>query len=79
MAKSKMFWLTLDKQGTAYSSAYILVWPYKAFPQKDRDAVYHAKETISWEIKLCPSSFKNVTGITLAPGQRIKARLVIKE
>ena len=77
MAKSKVFWMSLDKQGTGFSNRDIFVWPFKAFPKKDGDGVYHARtETIGWEFKLCPGSFKCVTGITLAPGQRIKARLI---
>ncbi len=76
MAKSKVFWITKDAYGTTLSSK-VFVWRYRAYPKRDSDGVYESG--MDPELDMCASGFANTTGITLAPGQRIKARLIVKE
>ena len=75
MAKSKVFWITRDAYQTNLSFK-VFVWPYRAYPKRDSDGVYDSG--MGPELHMCATGFANVTGITLAPGQRVKAQLVIK-
>lgn len=71
MAKSKVFWVTRDDIGNA---AYE-IWPYKRHPQQDESGEY----PMDSEHGFCCNNFETLTGITLAPGERVKARLIIQE
>ena len=76
MAKSKVLWITRDAYQTNLSEK-VYVWPYRAYPKRDIDGVYESG--LSPELDMCAEGFANVTGITLAPGQRVKVRLVKQE
>ncbi len=67
MAKSKVFWITRDKDG------YRCIWDYREFPKKDDDGMYCSDHG---RILNTSALIKHVT---LAPGQRVKATLEIKE
>lgn len=71
MAKSKVFWLTRDE----CSDSHYEIWPYREHPRNDENGIYPSGA----EFSCYCDSFEEFTGITLAPGQRVKARLVIKE
>ena len=75
MAKSKVFWITRDADASVGDE--IVIWPYRAYPQKDKHGDWLSDEGC---IDMFDDAlFEDWTGITLAPGQRRKARLVIKE
>ena len=76
MAKSKVFWITRDAYQTGLSTK-VFVWPYRAYPKRDIDGVYESD--MNSELDMCVKGFAKITGINLAPGQRVKARLVIGE
>ncbi len=71
MAKSKVFWITRDEGDNRDYE----IWPYKEYPQQNVLGEYSCRAPF----RCCCDEFEKLTGITLAPGQRVKARLVIKE
>ncbi len=78
MAKSKVFWLTRDDDNTICADRTFL-WCYRAYPKKNKHGSFssHSEDGLDvWRINFPPPMFAH---ITLKPGQRIKARLVIKE
>ena len=82
MAKSKVFWITRDE--LADSEDMIWAWDYICYPQKDTDGIWmlpdnKEKDRPNLNFEPLEDIFVEIFGITLAPGQRIKARLVIKE
>ncbi len=73
MSKSKTMWITRDDDGGSYT-AEIVAWPYKAYPQKDKEGDWCSdSECID---QFDDVFFANWTGITLKPGEKRKYRLV---
>ncbi len=78
MAKSKVFWLTRDDDNTICAGRTFL-WCYRAYPKKNKYGSFSSDSENSldeWRINYEPPFFAH---ITLAPGQRVKARLIIQE
>lgn len=73
MAKSKTLWITRD-----LDSEHVEVWFYKAHPHEVTDGEF-VSEQVEPAWVFCVAIFTKLTGITIAPGQRVKARLVIQE
>ncbi len=67
MAKSKVMWITRDALGNG-----VEIWAYRAHPSC-RDGTFVSSFRGQW---FCYPVFKRLTGITVKPGQRIKARLI---
>lgn len=74
--KGKVMWVTRDGQDCALSHK-VYIWCFRAYPQEDPEGTWTSKDYgPDWEG--CVEGFTVLTGITLAPGERIRARLVIE-
>ncbi len=75
MAKSKVFWITRDDDSEQEECC---LWDYATYPSKD-DTAYYSNKFVKGDFHDCDADMCRMLGIALKPGQRIKARLVIKE
>ena len=73
--KGKVFWITLDKADAPYSSNRIYVWAFATPPVQTETGLFESGRG-EWAFRFCRQDFEQLTGITLQPGERIKARLV---
>ena len=82
MAKSKVFWITrderLDPDGFNSESLYA-IWAYSCHPQKNEHGVWDYRLAKAGACEDVKPEVIALTGITLAPGERGKARLVTPE
>ena len=74
MAKSRVIWITRD----ARDDCGYRLWPYREVPKlSNATSNYFGKANHCGYRFIRKDEFEPATGITLKPGQRIKARLVI--
>ncbi len=70
MAKSKTVWITRDDEQEG-----CCLWDYATYPYKD-NTTYNSDKFINGDFIDCDADMCRMLGITLRPGQRIKARLI---
>ena len=78
MAKSKVFCITRDIRKLGPGIVGYRTWPYRHFPKIINGRYQGFRSQDFWHY-FCKTTFEKLTGITLAPGQREKYRLVKQE
>ena len=78
MAKSKAFWITRNSNRKGVGTKGCFIWHYRRHP-RIINGLYECINGGREDNWFCETGFRALTGLILNPGQRVKARLVIKE